>query len=236
MKFKLEYRQENEDFKHIYEGEKNEFIIEKLKNNANYEIRICSIYNNINSLWSDIKKIKTKNSIDSNILSNIDKKNEYLKKIYEWSGYKSMELLFRGTRDGMNSKNFHEKYDDKYPTITLFRNDKGNIFGGYSPISWKNSGEYQNENRCFIFTLTNIYNIQPTKFNSKNNGQELYFNSNFGPCFYDTWIGENLNTMSSYFGSNCQDTTGKGNSILTGNTDNNQQNIILIEVEVYKII
>ena len=27
MKYKLEYRQENEDFKHIYEGEKNEFII-----------------------------------------------------------------------------------------------------------------------------------------------------------------------------------------------------------------
>ena len=42
-----------------------------------------------------------------------------------------MELLYRGTRDGMNSKNFHEKCDEKGPTITLFRNDKGNLFGGY---------------------------------------------------------------------------------------------------------
>ena len=47
-----------------------------------------------------------------------------------------MELLFRGTRDGMNSRNFHEKYDNKGPTITLLRNDKGNIMGGFSPISW----------------------------------------------------------------------------------------------------
>ena len=50
---------------------------------------------------------------------------------------------------------------DKGATITLFRNDKGDIFGGYLPISWKNNVGYQNENRCFIFTLTNIYNIHP---------------------------------------------------------------------------
>ena len=47
-----------------------------------------------------------------------------------------MGLLFWGIRDGMNSRNFHEKYDNKGPTITLLRNDKGNIMGGFSLISW----------------------------------------------------------------------------------------------------
>ena len=235
IKYKLEYRQENEDFKHIYEGEKNEFIINNLKNNTNYEIRICSIYNNIDSLWSEIKKITTPNSLDSSILSNTNQKNEFLQKIYEWSGYKKMELLYRGTRDGMFSKNFHEKCDGKGPTITLFRNDKGNIFGGYLPIPWKNTGGYQNENRCFIFTLTNIYNIPPTKFNSKNNGHEVNFDNNYGPCFYDTWSGGNLNSISAYFGDSYQDTTGKGNSMFTGNDNSVGMKITLNEVEVFKI-
>ena len=50
----------------------------------------------------------------------------------------------------MFSKNFQEKCDDKGPTITLFRNGKGNIFGAYLLISWKSNGEYIKE-RCFIF-------------------------------------------------------------------------------------
>ena len=83
----------------------------------------------------------------------------------------------------MYSQNFHEKCDDKGPTITLFRNDKGNIFGGYLPISWKNTGGYQNENRSFIFTLTNIYNIQPTKFENNKDGNQVYFGSGYGPFF-----------------------------------------------------
>ena len=137
----------------------------------------------------------------------------------------------------MYSKNFHEKCDDKGPTITLFRNDKGNIFGGYLPISWKNTGGYQNENRSFIFTLTNIYNIQPTKFDNKNNGYQVYFHNSYGPCFYDTWIESDfINNSVACFNSHYQDTTGKGNSMFTGNSNNNEKKITLNEVEVYKII
>ena len=237
FKFKIELRKENGDFEQIYEGEKYEFIINNLKNNTNYEIRICSIYNGVNGIWSDNIKFTTKNAIDSNILSNTNQKNDFLKKIYEWSGAKSLELLYRGSRDGMYSKNFHEKCDDKGPTITLFRNDKGNIFGGYLPVSWKNNGGYLNENRCFIFTLTNIYNIQPTKFKSRGSGNDVFFGTGNGPCFYDTWNYEDfINRSEAYFGSHYEDTTGKGNSMFTGNSNNNERRIALNEVEVYKII
>ena len=235
IKYRIQLKKENEEFKQIYEGEKNEFNINNLKNNIKYEIRICSIYNGINGFWSENYEIIT--NIASNILSNSNNKNEYLQKIYEWSGAKSLELLYRGSRDGMYSKNFHEKCDDKGATITLFRNDKGNIFGGYLPISWKNNGEYQNENRCFIFTLTNIYNIPPTKFVSKNNGHEVYFNIGYGPCFYDTWNYDDIkNKSEAYFGDKYQDTTGKGNSMFTGNINNNERKISMDEVEVFKII
>ena len=235
IKYRIQLKKENEEFKQIYEGEKNEFNINNLKNNIKYEIRICSIYNGISGFWSENYELIT--NIASNILSNSNNKNEYLQKIYEWSGAKSLELLYRGSRDGMYSKNFHEKCDDKGATITLFRNDKGNIFGGYLPISWKNNGEYQNENRCFIFTLTNIYNIQPTKFVSKNNGDEVHFGDGYGPCFYDTWNNDDIkNKSNAYFGDYYQDTTGKGNSMFTGNINNNERKISMDEVEVFKII
>ena len=237
FKFKIELKKENEDFKQIYEGDKYEFIINNLKNNIKYEIRICCVYNGVSGSWSENFGFTTKKAIDSNILSNSNQKNEFLKKIYEWSGCKSLKLLFRGTRDGMHSKNFHEKCDDKGPTITLFRNNKGNIFGGYLPISWKNSGGYQNENRSFIFSLTNIHNISPTKFENKKDQHQVYFGINYGPCFYDTWIQADLiNGCSSYLGSHYQDPTGKGHSMLTGNNNNDERKIILNEIEVYKII
>ena len=50
-----------------------------------------------------------------------------------------MKLIYRGTRDGMTSNDFHDKCDNKGKTICLFLNDKDNIFGGYSSIVWTNN-------------------------------------------------------------------------------------------------
>ena len=63
IKYKLEIRKENskEEFNQIYEGKDNNYLINKLEKNTNYEVRICSIYNDIISQWSEIHKIKTKN-------------------------------------------------------------------------------------------------------------------------------------------------------------------------------
>ena len=83
------------------------------------------------------------------ILKESKREKELLEKIYEWNGYKRMELLYRGTRDGKSCKDFHNKCDNKGP-----KSEKGYIFGGYSPISWKSSGIWKNHNDSFIFTLT----------------------------------------------------------------------------------
>ena len=67
----------------------------------------------------------------------------------------------------MNSFAFHQKCDGQGPTISLYENDKGNIFGGYSSISWASEGSYVSDKNSFLFTLTNIYKTKPTRFNSK---------------------------------------------------------------------
>ena len=95
-----------------------------------------------------------------------------------------MELIYRGTRDGSSSNDFHNKCDNKGESIILIKNNKDNIFGGYTSYPWgKGNGNYHSAPDSFLFTLTNIYNINPTKFPSKNDQKEVYHYIGNGPCF-----------------------------------------------------
>ena len=246
IKFRVELREEgsNEKFIQVYEGNENNSKINNLKLNTKYEIRICSLYNNINSIWSEIQKIKTIDinlNIESIILNETGKKDIFVKKIYSWVECKNLELLYRGTRDGMNSVNFHQKCDNQGPTITLFKNDKGNVFGGYSSISWASSGSYVSDKNTFLFTLTNIYGTEPTKFKSKQKDNKVYHSKERGPTFgtqQDIWIppdfigskSEVINFPKSY-----EDVLQKGNSIFTGDLFNNKGVFKLKELEVFKL-
>ena len=245
IKYRIEIRKENskEDFSQIYEGNENNYLVNNnLVKNTNYEIRICSLYKDIISNWSDIHKIKTKNfDIDSNILSEIEKGNEYLQKLYEWTGYKKMELLYRGTRDGSGKDIFHNKCDNQGPTICLCKNEKGNIFGGYASISWTTDNNFHAANGSFLFTLTNIHGTAPTKFpNTQNYDYAVYHGNDRGPSFgrnHDLGISDNyLNNNSSYcsFGYSYPDVLGKGNSSFSGDVNNIY--FKLKELEVFKLL
>ena len=167
INFKIECRNQNKKFEQVYEGNNKNCLIENLNKNTNYEIRICCIYDNLIGPWSEIKNVKTKiKSIDSIILKESKREKEFLTILLEWTEYKGMELIYRGTRDGTTSNTFHNKCDNQGPTLCLFKNEKGNIFGGYTSISWTNSPQliYKSDPYSFIFTLTNIHNTEPTKF------------------------------------------------------------------------
>ena len=245
IKYKIEMKKENsnEDFNQIYEGNENNYVVsDKLEKNTNYEIKLCSVYKGINSHWTEIHKVKTKDfDIDSNILSEQEKGNEYLQKLYEWTGYKKMELLYRGTKDGDGSKIFHDKCNNQGPTIILCKNEKGNIFGGFSSITWTSVNNYQTSYNNFLYTLTNIHGTSPTKFPiSRRYERAVYDNSGYGPTFggnHDLYISNNyLSNNSSYcdFGYSYIDSLGYGNSIFSG--DANSNNFKLKEMEVFKLL
>ena len=185
IKFRVELRKEknNEKFVQIYEGAENSCLADNLDKNTNYEIRICSTFNQLIGNWSPTKIIQTK-ELDSIILKESKREDEFYKRILEWSGHRSMELIYRGSRDGTTSNDFHNKCDNKGETICLFKNDKGYIFGGYASISWdKNKSNYINSKDNFLFTLTNIYDIGPTKFKNTNNNYSMYSYPTHGPTF-----------------------------------------------------
>jgi len=172
IKYKVEIRKENEKFKEVCESKDLNCNIYKLNPDTNYEIRVCTIYNNINSKWSEIKKVNT--NFFSIILNKTKRCDEFLNKIYEWTGGKNMELLYRGTRDGMSADSFHNKCDNKGPTISLFKHEKGYIFGGYSSTDWQSSYGYKSAPDSFLFTLTNIYKLAPTKFPNSDSNNSIW--------------------------------------------------------------
>ena len=160
--------------------------------------------------------------------------------MYEWTGYKKMELLYRGTRDGSESKTFHNKCDNQGPTICLCENEKGNIFGGYASISWDSSGENKSANGSFLFTLSNIYDTPPTKYpNTQNYDWAVYHGIKFGPIFggnNNFRIADNfLNNKESYciLGYSYPDILGKGDSVFCGDVNTNY--FSLKELEVFKL-
>ena len=242
IKFRIEIKKDivEDEFISVYEGKNKNYKISNLEKNKNYQIRINCFFNNLNGNWSDIVKFKTNDkTVNSIILKESGRQDEFLQKIYEWCGYKNMELLYRGTKDGATANIFHEKCDNQGPTICLYKNNKGNIFGGYASISWENSGSGKPAPGSFLFSLTNIYTTQPTKFNLKADKVGVYHHAREGPVFgsNDIYIDYNFLEKSNItdFPDNFEDKLLKGKSIFTGNPNNNNSKLDIKEIEVFKL-
>ncbi len=240
IKYKVEIKKENEEFNKVYEGNNNNCSLNNLIINTNYEFKICCLYNNLIGEWTEIQKFKTLDlDLDSTILNESNRKNEFLKKLSEWCKFKKIELIFRGSRDGMTANNFHNKCDKQGETITLIKSDKGYIFGGYTSFPWSGDYFYHSSPNSFLFTLTNIHGIQPTKFESKNDNKEVYHLSSTGPIFGGRCdLGKYVDFINDGgwlgFPSTYQDNLWKGKSIFTGDLNNNNK-FKLTEIEIFKL-
>jgi len=96
-----------------------------------------------------------------------------------------LRLLFRGSRDGMNARSFHKKCDDEGPIIVLVKTTQGYIFGGYSGLEWRRSGDEVLSSSAFLFSLNCHASTNPTKLRQQDtwNDESLYFDPSYGPCF-----------------------------------------------------
>ena len=122
IKYIVELKKENEDFQKVYEGNNNYCLIENLIPITNYEIRARIFQNNIFGEWSEVQKIKTKH-FDSLILKESNKESKLYEILKEWIKFKNLELIYRGTRDGMLHDIYHKKCDNKGRTIILMKNE-----------------------------------------------------------------------------------------------------------------
>jgi hypothetical protein len=109
----------------------------------------------MNQKLEEEKSINQDSSIDSLIVS----KKEDVQLLKEWISPNkkiSFELIYRATRDGDTIKDFHNKCDNKSPTICIMETPKGYIFGGYTTVLFnllENKEVKIKDDKAFVFSL-----------------------------------------------------------------------------------
>ena len=154
--------------------------------------------------------------------------------------YDQWSLLYRGTRDGFGSDDFHSRCDGHSNTLTIFK-AKGSdyIFGGFTTASWESSNELKSDPNAFLFSLTNK-DSKPLKMKIDpiHHQSAIYCGSGYGPTFgVDIRIFNNANTtIDSYSNLGCSYKhshhafgTNEVRSFLAGS-----YNFQLVEIEVFQ--
>jgi len=110
------------------------------------------------------------------------------------------ETLFVASKDGQSSANFHSKCDNKGPTVVIVLTTTGNIFGGYSALSWASSPGYGKAATSFLFRLRPSMRHYSVKTGKES--YSTYRHASYGPTFgagHDLYIVSNaLSSTSSY--------------------------------------
>eukprot|EP00347_Sterkiella_histriomuscorum_P019220 403342481 len=111
---------------------------------------------------------------------------------------KSFELLFQGSRDGFTAKAFHDKCDNKGPTVSFIHSEFGQTFGGYSSISWQRNIKFEPDENAFIFQLS-----KQTIHRQFQNKDKAIFNNPTFLCLFgsgcDIAIQNNCNINNTSF-------------------------------------
>jgi hypothetical protein len=171
------------------------------------------------------------------------------------------ELIYKATKDGFDSADFHRHCDNKGPTITVIQTDaNSSLFGGFTSQSWssptqtKSNAYFQQsvpiikycyDHLAFLFTLVNVNQIHPRKFPIKEETVEyatLHY-SDYGPCFggvTQSSSSEQLQadilinsdgSLSINFPKRYSDNTGVGSKIFLTG-----QNDRVTDLEVYQCL
>ena len=157
IEFILKEKSKNNDdkFKELYD-----IVFELKKENSELKKEINNLKIGINDLKEENSQFKEqikilndfKNKIEENQKKIEEEKNEKLfyssilknvqekKKIKEFISYDKeieSELKYRMTRDGTSFGTFHSKCDYISPNLLLIKDNNGDIFGGFTCVSWE---------------------------------------------------------------------------------------------------
>ena len=127
-------------------------------------------------------------SIDSKIFQT-EEEIEFIKNIISERKYKksgnndkfTLNLIYRGTRDGDMGQDFHKFCDGLCPILLLIKTTHNVRFGGYTETYFEGTSEYmgKKDDNAFIFSLDKM------KFYNIEKGQNaILCYINYGPVFY----------------------------------------------------
>jgi len=122
--------------------------------------------------------------------------NQYLKPLSKKVG---KFPIYVASMDGDSGTDFHDKCDGKGPTVVIVETTTGNVFGGYTSVSWSSQG-WNRDPTSFLFQLRP--RLSHFALRNRDDGYVLYDHRNFGPAFgrgHDLIIGSRALSSSNSF-------------------------------------
>jgi len=185
-------------------------------------------------------------SIATKKIVNLDKNDSYLLndenciQLIQWIGKEVVfERIFKATKDGFSSHNFHSKCDKQGSTIVVVQNDASSLIGGYSILDWDGSvnDDYDYKEdislQCFLFNLTinKNYKMKSKSYaisNSNVNGPKFGGGHDFG---LRDGCDKNENTYTNLGFTYGIDINNSSKEEFYG-----KLNFLVLDYEVYKVI
>ena len=166
-------KEENEKIKENFQNFKNEITqeISELKN------RIKNLESKSSMLKSKI--FKKKEDLDFLIerLKKVDLNDNVIKEENENISI-TLNLLYRASRDGDESKQFHSKCDNFKNTLVVVKTKKGLRFGGFTSETWNGNGIDKKDKNAFCFSID-----KKKIYNSIQDKNAIFACPDFGPAF-----------------------------------------------------
>jgi hypothetical protein len=140
-------------------------------------------------------------------------------------------LLWRGSRDGFEARDFHGRCDGHANTLTLIEDTEGNIFGGFTPVEWESRSNLKYKPdpslKSFLFTLKNLHGFPARKFalKAENKDQAIGCYPALGPLFggggySDIRVAPESDSDTHNFGRSYTNDTGlDGYTFFTGSAE-----------------
>lgn len=187
----------------------------------------------------EIEKIKNKNQrFNSKIITNVEDLDLIARGLVKDDidslknlrvGYK---LIYRASEHGEDAEDFHERCDEIDGTLTIIKTKEGNIFGGYTSLSWDPEDEAEKKDEdAFVFSL----NLEKLYFESGKNGYSIFCDKSKGPCFVGMFsVQESFFRNKSYvnpWGIQCFNGETSKYEINQGKND-----FFIEELEVFQVI
>jgi len=123
--------------------------------------------------------------------------NQYLKPLSKRVG---KFPIYVASMDGDSYTDFHDKCNGKGPIVVIVETTTGNVFGGYTSVSWSGSSRYKRAPTSFLFQLRPRF----SHFALRNSDDRTatFHHANYGPVFgrgHDLYIGSGaLSNSHSY--------------------------------------
>ncbi|XP_040896620.1 interferon-induced protein 44-like [Toxotes jaculatrix] len=139
-------------------------------------------------------------------------------------GRVKLQLLYKASIHGFTGAAFHQRCDNRGPTVSVGYNTSGYVFGGYTKQPFSQSGQYVHDDQAFLFTFSGEKIL---KYPVTGPGNAVRMVANSGPYF-----GEALILVT---GSQAAVTCNPGNYYNFNAAEMHGNDLKLTECEVYQV-